>query len=1512
MKLALSHIVATLMVLCAVVLHVMADNPDAPNLDFSHGNFDNWRLYVGDYEASAPTSDVYNYTWTHISPASAYVTNAQRMMLINAVDQNDPIVSCSDFYTNPFAGSIVTRIGVPLTTEGMPSASGGCQNRWNLYRAAAAEKMTYTYTVTEGSSILRYDFAAVLNVPDNSNHSGEQLPYFGIKVEVNDAATGSSYVVPCGSYETNANESTSSLLHNKPIEECRSSRAGASAGNYVYRPWTNGTIDLRDYVGKSVTITIITHDCIVQCGNYNVAGGHESYAYFRANATSVGLQTSNCGIDDGIITAPAGYASYTWSRSDGLDATGIIYDPARPNQIKVPRSTIREGVVYKCVLSDEMGCAHIEITTKLDPVLLTPGFEYENHCGGEVKFTDNTTVSGDVVTRWQWDFGDGDYSFDTNPMHSYTTVGDYDVKLIVQTEKGCSATVTKKVRVRFFPSLAITASSPVCKGSEFLLSVNGAEAGSTYRWFTSTSPVLSEQGSFMAVAENSETYYVEVTDAHNCKYQASQNITVQIPSQVTIEGDDMVCPGGSTVLTASGAASYEWEGIPGNDPQISVSPNVARTYKVTGTDHAGCKTVATHTVGVRERPVVTIEGDEEMCAGGSVVWTPTGAERYYWNDYNYNAPRTFDKADTYAVTGFDVYGCESQPVYKTLSENPLPEITVNGALTACPDAQYVVNLSSSVPGTQFSWNDGYSGAARDLPATSDMAFSIEAETPKGCKSSTNVFLEQKPVPYVQIGGLTEVCSKTPVQLIASATGNNTTYHWSHGDVGAETTVTPTQTTTYKVIAIAENGCKAEDSHTIEAFPLPVVSITGKSEVCRGDTLHIHAAGNASYYIWQGDSPFEGKDNIIEPDETTVYTVKAVSEHTCESVVSKRIEVKDVPDVTLTGVTQLCKGSGYFSLKATGAADSYLWHDGSTSQNFVHEADADIDAWVIATRNGCQMKYEQPLTAFEIPKLRVSQDKSEICVGESAHLSVVGADSYKWLNTSFSEPDIDVTPLVTTVYRVKGYSDEGCESDVAQLSVTVNQQPQVSISGDEYVCYGTKATLHAEGDGETFQWSTGEQGPQIEPVINNEITISLTAYSVHGCERTANFTVTPVSPPALSVHGKTQGCIGEELTLVGEGASTYLWDDDGSTGAEHKVTVEQNTNIRLTGTHKNCSNSIVIPITATLSPNLIVTSDTIVCAGADFKLSAAGAESYEWNTGDTGESVTLNINSPTTYFVKGVTGGCASTKQINVDLLPSPVLKLRLEDYGVCPYRDDSVMVSVSGAKRYDWYSKPADDKIASSHSSLLRAGIDGSTWIYAMGYNEYECVSVDSIEIKDLPQPEFTYRVEPTWIDDTNSDVRLTGMEPSDNAVWYWNTGDGTQLLDGKEVTHSYDVDVLADMFTVTVTAVDRHNCKFTADVPIYVWKDVWAPTAFTPNGDGLNDTFHFYGGDYVQEFTFYIYNRLGEIVFEGSSTADEWDGMYQGKLCPWGVYGWVANFKSNIDGMERSGELKGKVSIVK
>ena len=92
----------------------------------------------------------------------------------------------------------------------------------------------------------------------------------------------------------------------------------------------------------------------------------------------------------------------------------------------------------------------------------------------------------------------------------------------------------------------------------------------------------------------------------------------------------------------------------------------------------------------------------------------------------------------------------------------------------------------------------------------------------------------------------------------------------------------------------------------------------------------------------------------------------------------------------------------------------------------------------------------------------------------------------------------------------------------------------------------------------------------------------------------------------------------------------------------------------------------------------------------------------------------------------------------------------------------------------------------------------------------------------------------------------------------------------------------------------------------------MWSPTAFTPNGDGLNDVFGFYGVDEVEEFLFYIYNRLGEVVFEGHTADDTWDGTYQGKPCPWGVYGWVAQYRAVLNGVERQETLRGQVSIVK
>jgi gliding motility-associated-like protein len=73
----------------------------------------------------------------------------------------------------------------------------------------------------------------------------------------------------------------------------------------------------------------------------------------------------------------------------------------------------------------------------------------------------------------------------------------------------------------------------------------------------------------------------------------------------------------------------------------------------------------------------------------------------------------------------------------------------------------------------------------------------------------------------------------------------------------------------------------------------------------------------------------------------------------------------------------------------------------------------------------------------------------------------------------------------------------------------------------------------------------------------------------------------------------------------------------------------------------------------------------------------------------------------------------------------------------------------------------------------------------------------------------------------------------------------------------------------------------------------IWFPNAFTPNGDGLNDTFHPVGTG-IEKFSMQIFNRWGEMVFETSVPEPGWDGTYKGALCPEGTYVFKASFESS------------------
>jgi gliding motility-associated-like protein len=95
---------------------------------------------------------------------------------------------------------------------------------------------------------------------------------------------------------------------------------------------------------------------------------------------------------------------------------------------------------------------------------------------------------------------------------------------------------------------------------------------------------------------------------------------------------------------------------------------------------------------------------------------------------------------------------------------------------------------------------------------------------------------------------------------------------------------------------------------------------------------------------------------------------------------------------------------------------------------------------------------------------------------------------------------------------------------------------------------------------------------------------------------------------------------------------------------------------------------------------------------------------------------------------------------------------------------------------------------------------------------------------------------------------------------------------------------------TYTLKVVSADGCKATDSIMVTVLEDIFVPTAFSPNGDGINDVWHIpflnsYSGATVQ-----VFNRYGQIVYQSTNNSIGWDGQFKGKPQPSGSYVWMLN----------------------
>lgn len=1523
--------VISLLLFLSFSIQVSARDVGAPNIDFSKGNLIGWTLETGSFYRKADSTCTYEWT-DQVSQSN------KRFSLINsAISDDDPIVKCDDFKENPFSdGAITMRIGTPGYGYKKGAEGDGTPR-------AAAERATYKFVVTEESKVLILNFACVLHDPVNARtqtrpgavasgaeHSGEQIPHFGMSVEFK-SPSGVVSTEACASFESTANKSATYLK--QPTNPCNYSDESGRLTEYAYLPWTSTIYNLQDKVGYEVTITFLTHDCLrVPKTGVNPtegAGGHEAYGYFYAETADLVLDVNNCESsgENATIKAPKGFAHYEW-KVDGNDSPIFLFTGKDSSEVEIDRRLMTSNSSYTCTMRGELeSCSPITLETKLLPVSVKPDIKFNVGCSGYVEFQNASTLNttDDELFKYNWDFADGHNSVVENPTHKFSKAGNFKVKLTAATKHGCSGTDSFNVTIPDYPTVIIDGQDTVCQGSTVELFAQNISQNSKVTWMDSSKTIISNDMSTEVTIDNSSWFYVHVVDELSCGYDDSLYINrVLMPNIKLNATKDTVCSGDSTRLTASSLVSctYAWSnGKTGS--RVNVIPTETNTYKCQAISlNFGCKTEDSITIHVNPAPTVDLLAPEELCSGEKSTVYGAGGESYEWDlgiDPNsglgiiYSGPSMEIQPYTdtsYTVIGYDKFGCRGTASRKVrIKQSPLVQVA-DLVDQVCPDEQAKVQMLSA-QGYTFEWQDGSTNSTLQKKISENEIWKVKV-TSNGCTDSMSVPVYVYELPLVAILSKDEVCALDTVKL--SVVGTPERVEWIYPPAGQDSVAfdVPDGPTEYQVVGYSVEGCPNHVSKTVNVNIPVQVDIIAPDSVCVGNRAELAFEGNVESQRWYaGDIYFDfQKETSYLVREPVWIRLESTDRNGCKSKDSTYVDTITRPVIEIVGDFEVCPGEAA-QIDALGATE-YVWHDGVKGGHRAFKmTDETLKVSVTGTRKGCKSEASAILGTLPVPELWVDGD-SVVCPGKYTSLKAHGADTYNW-GYGLDGESLEVSPSVATKYTLTGTGSNGCQSTKV-VTVSLREVPDVKITGDINVCKDSVATMVASGAMD-YSWKHGKQGETLIEKISGETTFEVIGVDSFGCQNTATFTILPVDPPVLSYLGSVDACKGEYVHLRAQGATTFEWYYGNDTVYTPNLDFipESDMYVKLVGTRLNCSSDMNIFIHQLTPPNVLITGDKIVCPGDKATITASGANSYRWNTNEVGPTITQFPMLTTTYYVTGTdVNGCTNTVPYELEVYKLPKLDIKLSSVEGCADEGDKVRLSASGAIFYEWSAEPEPENFSANYNSeSMEIAILADTKFTLMGRDENGCESTTYKTVTLANRRTFDYTVTPGWIDETNPTVQFVGLSPVE-ANWTWQPYSTAQELEGRTMNYRYDTEKVGDSVSVLVRAVDAAGCVYEGVTSLYVWKDIWAPEAFTPNGDEKNDGFRFYGGRYVDEFSYIIYNRLGEIMYEGRGLEDTWDGKWNGKECPWGVYGWVYKYKCKFGNLERDGENRGFVTLVR
>ncbi|MFN7013265.1 MAG: hypothetical protein ACK4ON_03235, partial [Bacteroidia bacterium] len=794
--------------------------------------------------------------------------------------------------------------------------------------------------------------------------------------------------------------------------------------------------------------------------------------------------------------------------------------------------------------------------------------------------------------------------------------------------------------------------------------------------------------------------YCGLRDA--CGNSGNGNLTFNVNPgvAVTITGNQTLCEGESTTLTASGATNFQW--FPGGQtgPSILVTPTQTTTYKVVPTDGS--------------------------CQGDTIPFVVTV---FPAPSTNVTAPIAVCRLDT----AFIQY---SDPIN--------------------PGMNFIWNFNGGIV------LSGTGSGPYEVAWTSSGTKTITLNVRQGaCFSDTTFSIVVLDRPVVDAGNDVMVCkgSSTVLQGLILNGNPNCTPTWSPStglDNPSSLTplATPDTTTTYVLTADCD-GCSPSvlDSVTITVIPRPTINFTQvQYAFCAGSAgvqLQTNANGSGNLlYEWIPQiglsNPFISNP-IANPSTTTLYSVIVRDQFGCPSDTAKALVVVDnVPVANAGSDIYLCKQSGqgeFLNGSATGSSGSYsfYWTPGTgLSDSTIANPYATPDTTtiytlvVVSNLSGCSsfpttLDTLSTVTVHVVgPPIADAGVDVSICPGDSIQIGEVptgGGPNYTYLwqpstGLSYSTAQLPLaSPNFTTTYFLTVFSN-GCQSIADSVVVTVNPRPTAAVVKNiEEICPGDSVVLQAFASFPVNGPFTNRWVPSIglsdstiaNPLASpNDTTVYNVFIGYEGCEGSPAQVTVFVRPIPEIQADSTQSstglfiCYGESIQIPAKSVSSYQpvsyqWMPIQGLSNPNILNPVANPTESVTyylyATLGVCTviDSVEITVSPEINPNILASKDTI-CQRDTLHLFAkggVGSATFEWfpanslNT-NVGNFVIATPNETTTYYVVVKEGLCEDMDSFQVVVLTKPITNFAFSFPQGCQGMEVSFQDLSVNASQWTW------------------------------------------------------------------------------------------------------------------------------------------------------------------------------------------------------------------------------------